>query len=227
MGKRATRKPAGPRPGTMRLGALVGAEYNPRRMSQSELRKLERSIDEFGLVEPVVARPDGLIVGGHQRVAALRSLLLARGLSEEEVAAHEVPVMLVDLDDARAKILNLALNRIQGDWDYDLLSTLLSEMEASATGLEITGFDEGEIADILALVGRQSPDLSGLGDPVDPDAEIAREQRRFSFVVDTDGDAALVREVLGLFGAERPSQASAALVLAMRAARATCPASSS
>lgn len=50
---------------------------NPRIMSEPEMAKLIRSIDEFGLVEPlVVRRQDDTVIGGHQRLAAVR----ARGI---------------------------------------------------------------------------------------------------------------------------------------------------
>ena len=91
---------------------------NPRRISDEELESLTRSIREFGLVEPVVVRKeDHVVIGGHQRLLAARRLGL-----------KQVPVVLVDLSQEQARLLNLALNRISGAWDQELLGRLLAEL---------------------------------------------------------------------------------------------------
>src|SRR5437870_4762340 len=88
---------------------------NPRRISDTELEALTRSIRQFGLVDPIVARrEDSTIVGGHQRLLAARRLGL-----------ETVPVVFVDLSVEQARLLNLALNRISGTWDEELLARLL------------------------------------------------------------------------------------------------------
>ncbi len=69
---------------------------NPRRISDAELEALTRSIRQFGLVDPVVARrEDGVIIGGHQRLLAARKLGL-----------KSVPVILLDLSAEQARLLN-------------------------------------------------------------------------------------------------------------------------
>ncbi len=119
-------------------------------MPEPELEKLKRSIQEFGLVEPlVVRRRDHLVVGGHQRLEAAKALGL-----------RTVPVVFVDLSDAQAKALNLALNRIRGDWDLPKLGTLLEELQSLPDLDEtLTGFDPQEIDDLLADLERKlAPD---------------------------------------------------------------------
>src|SRR5664280_3665843 len=75
---------------------------NPRRISEEELDALERSIRQFGFVQPVLARrKDGVVIGGHQRLVAARRL----GLTT-------VPVTYVDISVEQARLLNLALNKI-------------------------------------------------------------------------------------------------------------------
>ena len=94
---------------------------NPRRISDAELESLTRSIRRFGFVDPVIARlEDKSVVGGHQRLLAARRLGLA-----------SVPVILLDLPADQARLLNLALNKISGSWDEELLARLLAELDAT------------------------------------------------------------------------------------------------
>ena len=124
------------------IGQLNPAVYNPRKDLQPgdpEYEKLKRSMQEFGYVEPIVwNKRTGNIVGGHQRY----KVLLDMGMSE-------VDCVVVDLDETKEKALNLALNKIQGDWDYPKLKDLLQELDTGEFDLELTGFDMGEIEDLM------------------------------------------------------------------------------
>jgi ParB-like chromosome segregation protein Spo0J len=113
---------------------------NPRRISEEELDSLERSIRQFGFVQPVLARrEDGVVIGGHQRLVAARRLGLAT-----------VPVCFLDLSIEQARLLNLALNKIGGSFDDALLARLLADLQASSDiDLSLSGFGEDEIADLL------------------------------------------------------------------------------
>ncbi|MFM9996708.1 MAG: site-specific DNA-methyltransferase [Phycisphaerales bacterium] len=120
------------------------APYNPRqdlKPGDPEYERLARSIDEFGCVEPLVwNKRTGHLVGGHQRL----KILIARG-------AEEVDVSVVDLPLAREKILNVALNRISGDWDERKLAELLDELtRAPDLDVTLTGFDLPEVRDLIA-----------------------------------------------------------------------------
>lgn len=94
------------------VAKLKAAEYNPRRAlkpGDAEYEKLKRSITEFGYVEPVIwNKQTGNVVGGHQRLTVMRDL----GITE-------IDCVVVDLDPMREKALNVALNKIQGEWDKD------------------------------------------------------------------------------------------------------------
>jgi DNA modification methylase len=119
-------------------------------MSATEMAKLKRSIQEFGLVEPlVVRRSDHLVIGGHQRLEAARELGLTR-----------VPIVYVEVTDAQAKTLNLALNRIQGEWDLPKLGELLDELQALPEfDITLSGFDAEEVDALLAGLERErAPD---------------------------------------------------------------------
>lgn len=83
------------------IDLLVLDPANPRRISPDELDALERSIREFGFVQPVlVRRKDHVVIGGHQRLVAARRLGLA-----------SVPVGFLDLSIEQARVLGLALNK--------------------------------------------------------------------------------------------------------------------
>jgi len=125
---------------------LSPMDYNPRHMSAGEMQKLMRSIREFGFVEPlVVRRADNTVIGGHQRLVAA----IALGMKK-------VPVVYVDVSEAEAKALNLALNRIQGEWDLPKLGELLEELrDLPDLDETLSGFDEPEMDQILADLERQ------------------------------------------------------------------------
>jgi ParB-like chromosome segregation protein Spo0J len=116
------------------LSKLKAAAYNPRHMPDEELQALARSMAEFGVVDPIIANKDGTVIGGHQRLKAA------------QVAGIEtLPVVYVDLAKDKEKALNLALNRIGGEWDEAKLRTLLEELAASDLDLELTGFSVEEL----------------------------------------------------------------------------------
>jgi len=122
----------------------MGAPYNPRTISPGQLAALGRSLATFGAVEPVVAnRRTGLIVGGHQRVRAAQG----EGIKT-------LPVVWVDLDETQERQLNLALNRISGEWDEVALAALLEEMGAAA--INLTGFESAEVDELIDRMRREA-----------------------------------------------------------------------
>ncbi len=126
----------------VKVEQLKAAAYNPRKElkpGDAEYEKLKRSITEFGYVEPVIwNKQTGNVVGGHQRLTVLKNL-----------GATEVDCVVVDLDEQREKALNIALNKIQGDWDKDKLAALLSDLDSSAFDVTLTGFDAAEVDEML------------------------------------------------------------------------------
>src|ERR1035438_9339515 len=122
----------------------MGAPYNPRRIAPEQMAALRRSLRTFGAVEPVVVnRRSGRIVGGHQRVKAAE----AEGI-------ETLPVVWVDLDETGEKQLNLALNRISGEWDEPALAALLEELGSAA--IDLTGFGSAEIDELIARMKREA-----------------------------------------------------------------------
>ena len=118
------------------IGDLRPDPANPRRISDEELEALTQSIREFGLIDPIIARTqDKVVIGGHQRLLAARKL-----------GMKPVPVVLVDLSDEQAHLLNLALNRISGSWDQELLARLLGDLKAVPdVDLSLSGFSDEEL----------------------------------------------------------------------------------
>jgi len=119
---------------------LVPDPANPRLISDRELEALTRSIREFGLVDPIIARKEGrTVIGGHQRLLAARRL-----------GYKTVPVVFADLSLEQARLLNIALNKISGSFDQELLARLLSELnEVPDIDLTLSGFEEKELKDLL------------------------------------------------------------------------------
>ena len=118
-------------------------EKNPRRISKLELNKLIRSLKEFGFVDPIIVNThkgrENIIIGGHQRVQASRMM-----------GKTTVPVVYVDLEKDKEAALNIALNKISGDWDDEKLVEMLKELMDHEMDVTITGFDEPIIDEMLA-----------------------------------------------------------------------------
>lgn len=118
------------------------AKYNPRKdlkPGDLEYEKLKRSIEEFGFVEPLVwNKRTGNLVSGHQRYKVLRSKKI-----------QEIEVSVVDLDENKEKALNIALNKIKGDWDEIKLKDLLFELEEAKFDVTLTGYEENELEKLL------------------------------------------------------------------------------
>lgn len=120
--------------------SLLPDPNNPRRIDPDELEALTRSIRTHGFVQPVVARrADRMVIGGHQRVKAAR-----------RAGLRHVPVLWVDIGEAEARVLGLALNKISGTWDEQLLARLLAELQlAPDVDITLSGFSGSEVKDLL------------------------------------------------------------------------------
>ncbi len=124
-----------------RIDELKPAEYNPRKRlhpGDEEYEKLKRSIETFGYVDPIIINADGTVIGGHQRLFVLSDL----GYSDVDVA-------VLDLSKADEKALNVALNKISGEWDDEKLAELFAGLNLEEYDLTVTGFDNDELGEIL------------------------------------------------------------------------------
>jgi len=118
------------------------AAYNPRKdlkPGDPEYEKLKRSISKFGYKDPIIwNEATGNIVGGHQRF----KVLVAEGYKE-------IQCSVVNLPPDEEKAMNVALNKVSGDWEYKKLSDLFEDLKAKGFDLTLTGFDAPEIEDLL------------------------------------------------------------------------------
>lgn len=148
------------------LSELTPADYNPRKdlkPGDAEYDKLKRSLAEFGYVEPVIwNKTTGHIVGGHQRLKVLADL-----------GFEQVDCVVVELDETREKALNIALNKISGEWDESKLALLIADLDASDFDAELTGFDEAEIQAMIGSLDEAEAHDDGF------DLDAALEQAAF------------------------------------------------
>lgn len=125
----------------LKLAELIPAAYNPRKRlkpGDSEFEKIKNSITEFGYVDPVIVNRDLTVIGGHQRISVLKTL-----------GYTEIDCVVVDIDKTKEKALNIALNKVSGFWDEELLVELLKDLEAADFDLKLTGFDPPEIDELF------------------------------------------------------------------------------
>src|SRR3990167_3982250 len=135
---------------TMQIKDLKPADYNPRKITDEQLKMLNKSLQKFGDLSGIVFnRRTGNTVGGHQRLKCLppdakiekkdlkektRTGTVAQGFvifdGDEKHTYREI-----DWDEAMEKMANIAANKHGGDWDDDKLGELLKELS------EIPGFD--------------------------------------------------------------------------------------
>lgn len=117
---------------------LIPADYNPRKdlkPGNPEYEKLKRSIEQFGYVEPVIwNKTTSHVVGGHQRL----KVLLDMGITEVEC-------VVIEMDEEKEKALNIALNKISGDWDKDKLALLIADLQGADFDVSLTGFEPAEL----------------------------------------------------------------------------------
>ena len=116
---------------------LIPASYNPRKKlkpGDSEFEKIKNSIEQFGYVEPVIVNQDMTVIGGHQRITVLKKL-----------GFTEIDCVVIDVDKTKEKALNIALNKISGEWNKELLADLIQDLQSLDYDVSFTGFDPPEI----------------------------------------------------------------------------------
>lgn len=128
----------------IKIADLVPASYNPRKAlkpGDKEYEKIKRSIEEFGYCEPIIINSDMTIIGGHQRVTVLKDL-----------GYTEIDCIVIDIDKTKERALNIALNKITGEWNKELLADLIAELQDSDFDVTFTGFDPPEIEQLMNSV---------------------------------------------------------------------------
>ncbi len=126
------------------IDELTPASYNPRKKlkpGDSEYEKIKNSITEFGYVDPVIVNRDMTVIGGHQRITVLKAL-----------GYTEIDCVVIDINKTKEKALNIALNKVSGEWDKELLVELIKDLQASDFDVAFTGFDPPEIDQLFSDV---------------------------------------------------------------------------
>lgn len=124
------------------IDALLPAVYNPRKdltPDDKEYQKIKRSIEEFGYIEPIVYNvTTNTIVSGHQRLKVLK-----------ELGYTEIDVVEIKETEEREKALNIALNKIDGEWDMATLKDLLQDLDTGEMDMDLTGFEDWELEQLM------------------------------------------------------------------------------
>ena len=130
---------------TLSVDALRPAAYNPRKKLKAgdkEYEKIKNSILEFGYVEPIIVNYDMTVIGGHQRLTVLKDL----GYTEVQCVVVHIK------DEHKVKALNIALNKITGAWNEQLLADLLVDLQSVDFNTDLTGFEAPEIEQLFSKV---------------------------------------------------------------------------
>ena len=128
---------------TLPISQLRPAAYNPRKAlkpGDKEYQKIKNSIQEFGYVEPIIVNFDMTVIGGHQRLTVLKDL----GYTEAQCVVLHIE------DESKVKALNIALNKISGEWNEQLLADLLVDLQDAQFDLDLTGFEAPEVDQLFS-----------------------------------------------------------------------------
>ena len=133
------------------------APYNPRKIKPEMLAALKQSMREVGFIDPIVVQRHSeaygpmVIIGGHQRVRAFKEVCIELGLP-----IPKIPCIVLDIDDRRAKKLNMQLNRVGGEFDPrklgELLASIDEEEKITVDEASSMGFTIDEVSKHIQLV---------------------------------------------------------------------------
>jgi ParB-like chromosome segregation protein Spo0J len=169
------------------------APYNPRvdlQPDDAEYKRIEKSLDEFSLVEPLVwNEATGNLVSGHQRL----KICIARGITE-------VTCSVVNIDDPKKEAaLNIALNNAFGKWDFPKLKDVIAGIDDGSFDIDITGFGQG---DLINMFGYGDDSLPDRLDDTDIKGEDTRDSS-FIFVYADEFDKEFFMKKFGIDGKKR------------------------
>lgn len=124
------------------VGQLAPFQNNARTHSEEQIAQIAASIQEFGWTNPILIGPDNIVIAGHARLAAAKKL----GLTEVPV------IVLGHLTEAQRRALVIADNQLalNAGWDTDLLRVELRALAAEDFDVDILGFGDSELAELLA-----------------------------------------------------------------------------
>ncbi|MBS1877858.1 MAG: site-specific DNA-methyltransferase [Acidobacteria bacterium] len=127
---------------TWPVDRLIPFARNARTHSDEQVAQIAASIAEFGWTNPILAGADGIVIAGHARLLAARKLRMT-----------EVPVIVLDhLTETQRRALVLADNKLaeNAGWDADMLRVELEALQEDGFDLDVVGFSDEELEDLLA-----------------------------------------------------------------------------
>jgi len=140
---------------------LIPYARNTRTHSESQVAQIAGSIREFGFTNPILIDAENGIIAGHGRVMAAQKLGL-----------EKVPcIRLAHLTDTQRRAYIIADNKLalNAGWDEEMLALELGELGDLDFDLSLIGFDESELANLLAETTEGSTDPDEVPDiPTDP-----------------------------------------------------------
>lgn len=141
----------------VRISDLNRAEYNPRVMPVEQMQALKASILKHGMCAPLVVQKKGnVIVGGHQRLTAIEEIAREYGIKVPEF----IWAIVKDIDDPTAKQLNIALNRIDGEFEPYKTGLIFKEIYPTMTPADVmaSGFVANEIVEFINVAENITPE---------------------------------------------------------------------
>jgi len=123
------------------INSIKPYENNPRKLSEKAIEKVAMSLKEYGFRQPIVVDKDRIIVAGHTRFRASKKLGL-----------KQVPVSIIDnLTPEQINAYRIADNRTaeESEWDNELLKMEIKDLEAKDFKLDLLGFNEDQLNDLL------------------------------------------------------------------------------
>lgn len=140
----------------IKLNDIIPTDYNPRTITNEEIIKLQNSINTFGMVDPIIINlKNNHIIGGHQRYNVLQDQYIQNNEFDVElnlIRLGDVGWVFTDTDltvesDDHEKALNIALNKISGEFDNTKLNKILEDIDfdINKLGLSITSSNENDV----------------------------------------------------------------------------------
>lgn len=130
----------------MKIADLNPAKYNPRKElkpGDKEFEKLKNSIEHFGYVELIVVNTanHNTVISGHQRLNVLKYLNV-----------DEIECVTVEMNETEEKALNIAMNKVSGEWNEQLLADLIIDLQSVDFNVDLTGFEAPEVEQLFSKV---------------------------------------------------------------------------
>lgn len=137
----------------VQINKLQPHHKNPRHNDHA-VDSIANSIKRFGFTSPIIANADQTILAGHTRWKAAK-----------QIGLDTVPVVYVDLSPVDAELLMIADNKLgeKADWNTDQLSDLLTGLKEQGEDLDVLGFEDYELDELLGDLGDDDP--FGDGEP--------------------------------------------------------------